>query len=95
MGVELTWQGQRRHVGCNPKYDEYYAWQNQEVEDTINGKWDVIGTEQLPDGTVRQIFRDEENWQKWKSNYLPDGYVIGRDYIQSYQKEHHIIEVAE
>ena len=67
------------------KYDEYYAWQNQEVEDTINGKWDVIGTEELPDGRVRQIFRDEENWQKWKSNHIPTAVVFGvdNDYSQS------------
>jgi len=63
------------------KYDEYYAWLNQEVEDTINGKHDIIGYDKLPDGRVGIIERQSEDFSKWKSNNnIPGGHILGRDY---------------
>ena len=68
-------------VGCEiAKYDEYHAWRNQEVEDTISGKHEIIGTEQIETPMGLQTFlveRQSKNMSEWKSNKLPATRYIG------------------
>ncbi|MCQ2581925.1 MAG: hypothetical protein MJ170_03000 [Alphaproteobacteria bacterium] len=65
-------------------YNKWYGWLNQEVEDTINGKHDVIGKEIGPDGNVYIVERQSEDFSKWESNSnIPGGYAISKDYNYS------------
>ena len=60
-------------VTCDTyKYDEYYAWRNQEVEDTLAGKYDIVSVEKQPTGSPfgKKIYgvRMNEAPEEWKSN---------------------------
>ena len=66
------------------KYDEYHAHRNQEIADTINGKHDVIAKEKQADGRVLIVERQNEDMSAWKSNDIPDAWVIS--HMQSWQQ---------
>ena len=77
-------------VACTTyKYDEYYAWLHQEIEDTRNGKHDVIATKKLPDGTIEIVERQSQNMSAWKSNTIPGAHVYFRDFIIGHSEERH------
>lgn len=58
------------------KYDEYYAWMNQEVEDTLAGKHD----EKQLKGSLfgKKIYNEAP--EEWKSNTLPSAKIDGRSF---------------
>ncbi len=80
-----TGENLRIEVICDTyKYDEYYAWVNQEVEDTLAGKYDIVSVERQPKGSPfgKKLYsvRSNENPKEWKSNTLPSVEISGRDF---------------
>lgn len=72
-------------VTCDTyKYDEYYAWRNQEVEDTLAGKYDIVSVEKQPKGSPfgKKIYgvRMNEAPEEWKSNTLPSVEIDGKTF---------------
>ncbi len=70
------------HVSCSTKkYSEYHAWRNQEVQDVVAGKYDVVGVREMPEGNPfgKYIYelRASQNPDEWKSNKLPRETVAG------------------
>ncbi len=85
-----TGENLRIDVVCNTyKYDEYYAWLNQEVEDTLAGKYDIVSVEKQPKGSPfgKKLYstRSNESPEEWKSNALPSVEISGRDFNLSRQ----------
>lgn len=59
-------------------YDDYYAWKNQEVEDTIAGKYDVVEVKDYG-GPFEKVYITRAQEKDWKSNYLPTYQIKGYD----------------